>query len=157
MKAPTVIGLRSADRHAEILQANYQRYFSEALITSMNAPTSAVEALWCADFAIVSHGVEADPIFNFANQTALELFELSFCMFTTLPSRKSAETVSQTERDTLLAEVSKNGCIENYTGVRVSSTGKRFFIENARVWNLYDSNADYYGQAAMFKSWKRLK
>lgn len=73
-----------------------------------------------------------------------------------MPSRLSAEPVSREERARLLAEVSKNGFIDNYTGVRISRTGKRFLIEHAIVWNLLDEQGVYRGQAAMFRDWKYL-
>ena len=156
MKIPKNIGSKKAEEHVEILLRSYERFFAESLVSNSNDPSNALKELWSADFVVVSHGIEIDPIFNFGNKTALGLFELSFLDFSQLPSRKSAENISQIERNKLMAEVTKSGCIKNYTGVRISSTGKRFFIENAKVWNLYDENSAYYGQAAMFKSWKNL-
>jgi len=112
--------------------------------------------LFDAPFALVSHGVEDDPIFNFANKTALDLFELGWDEFTQLPSRKSAEVIEQQERARLLAEVTKYGYIANYSGVRISGTGRRFVIDQAVVWNVVDSNAKHHGQAAMFSKWRYL-
>lgn len=154
MDIPKTINANVAEEHIVILLKNYEKYFSKSLVAGIDDPAKALKALWKANFAVVSHGVEADPVFNFGNQTALDLFELDFSEFTKLPSRKSAEKISQIERNKLLAEVTQNGCINNYTGIRISSTGKRFFIENARVWNLFDEQSEYYGQAAMFESWK---
>lgn len=151
-----MIGSKSVDEHVAILLASYEKFFSEPLLPAIDDRSRTLNELWSADFVVVSHGVGMDPIFNFGNQMALDLFELSFQQFTKLPSRKSAEVMLQAERDKLLAEVTEHGCIRNYTGVRISSTGKRFFIENARVWNLYDQNSEYYGQAAMFTSWSYL-
>jgi hypothetical protein len=152
-----VIGHKSEDEHLVILLNSFKRAFGEVLTFSDSINNASIaNDLWHADFVLVSHGIEADPIFNYGNQTALELFELNFSQFSQLPSRKSAAEISQAERDQLLAEVTEYGCIDNYTGIRVSSTGRRFFIENAKVWNLYDENSVYYGQAAVFKSWKHL-
>ena len=81
------------------------------------------------------------------------MFELSWESFTKLPSRLSAEPINQSERDRLLAEVTLNGYIKNYSGVRISSTGNRFMIKNAVVWNLLDTNKNYKGQAAYFDEW----
>ena len=77
---------------------------------------------------MLSHNTKAEPIFNYANAKALELFELSWEEFITLPSRLSAESVNQEERATLLAQVTAHGFIDNYQGIRISSTGKRFKI-----------------------------
>jgi hypothetical protein len=84
------------------------------------------------------------------------LFELSWEDFVHLPSRLSAEPVNQAERDRLLAEVTEKGYIDHYEGVRISSTGKRFLIKNAVVWNLMDKNQCHKGQAAWFDHWEYL-
>jgi hypothetical protein len=97
-----------------------------------------------------------DPVFNYANLKALELFELSWEDFTCLPSRLSAELVNQAERDRLLAKVMKKGYIDDYEGVRISSGGKRFLIKNAVVWNLMDNKQRYKVQAACFDQWTFL-
>ena len=112
--------------------------------------------LFHAPFALVSHNTESDPIFNYANLKALELFELSWEAFTKLPSRLSAESVNQTERARLLAEVTQKGFIGHYEGIRISSTLKRFMIKNAVVWNLTTPDGLYQGQAACFAEWTFL-
>jgi hypothetical protein len=52
--------------------------------------------------------------------------------------------------------VTANGFINDYQGVRISKTGKRFQIRNAIVWNLTDSAGIYQGQAACFADWEFL-
>lgn len=109
-----------------------------------------VTALWHAPEAIVAHGTEPDPIFFFGNETALRLFEMSFEDFTRLPSRLSAEPVARDERARLLDRVTRLGIIDDYAGIRISSTGRRFHIANAAVWNLTDTQRNPAGQAASF-------
>ncbi|HEX2672745.1 MAG TPA: MEKHLA domain-containing protein, partial [Polyangiaceae bacterium] len=91
------------------------------------------QACWTAPRVIVAHGTETDPIFFYGNQLALELFELDFTAFTQLPSRYSAEALLREERAVLLDRVREHGFIDDYAGVRVSATGKRFRIEQAVV------------------------
>jgi hypothetical protein len=114
------------------------------------------QACWTAPRVIVAHGMEADPIFFYGNQLALSCFELDFAAFTRLPSRYSAEPLLREEREALLARVRDHGFIEDYAGVRVSASGKRFRIEQAVVWNLFDENRDRHGQAATFERWQPL-
>lgn len=116
-----------------------------------------VEALWSAPGAIVAHGTEPDPIFFFGNATALRLFEMSFADFTKLPSRLSAEPLLREERAALLERVTRDGFIADYTGVRISASGKRFRIERAVVWNLIDSRGMVQGQAAAFDRWTPIE
>ena len=114
---------------------------------------SFAEQLFHAPFAIASHDTASDPVFNYANLKALELFELNWQALLLLPSRLSAELVNQAERESLLAEVTQKGYIDHYEGIRISSTGKRFLIQNATVWNLHDDDGTYKGQAARFEKW----
>jgi hypothetical protein len=72
------------------------------------------------------------------------------------PSSASAEPVHRDERRRLLDEVGKNGFIENYSGIRISRTGRRFRIVNATVFNLLDDNGHYLGQAATFANYEYL-
>ena len=109
--------------------------------------------LFEAPFVVVSHGVQADPILNYGNAAALKLWEMSWEELIQTPSRLTAEPVSQDERARLLAQVAQNGFIDDYQGVRISKSGRRFRIEKAIVWNLIDEAGRYAGQAAMFENW----
>ncbi|MEA3642760.1 MAG: MEKHLA domain-containing protein [Lamprobacter sp.] len=48
------------------------------------------------------------------------------------------------------AAVAERGFIDDYRGVRVSASGRRFMIEQASVWNLTDAQGRPAGQAATF-------
>ncbi|MBV5334108.1 MEKHLA domain-containing protein [bacterium] len=111
------------------------------------------ERLWNAPRVIVAHGTEADPVFFYGNRMALDVFEMDFPRFIQLPSRFSAEPLARGERARLLERVSRDGYIDDYAGVRISATGKRFRIEQAVVWNLIDVDGVLHGQAATFDQW----
>lgn len=120
------------------------------------APGDAVglaAALWEAPRAVVAHGTEADPVFCYGNRLALELFEMDFAAFTALPSRYSAEAPQRDERARLLERVARHGFIDDYAGVRISGSGRRFRIGGATVWNLLDADGSLRGQAATFTQW----
>ncbi len=142
--------------HAELLANSYRYLLHKRLIPPMENPFEFAQALFEAPFAVVSHGTETDPIFNYANRTALELFEMEWAEFTRTPSRLSAEPVNREERQRLLEQVSRNGFIDDYQGIRISKQGKRFLISNAIVWNLTNANGLYCGQAARFAEWRYL-
>jgi hypothetical protein len=113
-------------------------------------------ALWTAPFVLLAHGTEPDPLFFYGDRLALELFELTPEQLLRTPSRLSAEAPDRAERERLLDQVSRRGVIEDYAGVRVSATGRRFRIEQATVWNLIDETGESHGQAAAFDRWTRL-
>jgi hypothetical protein len=112
------------------------------------------ETLYNAPFVVVSHDTEADPIFNFANKKAQEVWEMDWDEFTQTPSRLSAEAISQEARQKLLAKAQEKGYVSGYNGIRISKSGKKFHILNTILWNLTDEAGNYKGQAAMFKDWK---
>ena len=114
------------------------------------------EGLWSARQVLLAHGFEADPLFFYGNRRALELFEVSAKALIRMPSRLSAEVPDRAERTRLLDQVARRGFIEDYAGVRVSASGKRFRIERATVWNLVDACGAVHGQAAAFASYVRL-
>ena len=72
---------------------------------------------------------------------------------TRTPSRLTAEAPNREERARLLEAVTRNGFIDNYSGVRISKTGRRFRIDRATVWNLLTPAGQPCGQAAMFDQW----
>ncbi len=109
-----------------------------------------VAALWHAPRAVVAHGTEADPVFFFGNRAALAAFDSDAAAFTAMPSRLSAEAPLRDERQRLLDRVTRDGFIDDYAGVRISATGRRFRIDGAMVWNLVDPCGELHGQAATF-------
>ena len=142
--------------HVLDIRNSYRQLLLKELIPDIQSDEEFARQLFYAPFALVSHDTASDPVFNYANMKAQELFELSWEDFTCLPSRLSAESVNQAERERLLAEVTEKGYIDHYRGVRISSTGKRFLIKNAVVWNLIDKNQGIKGQAAWFDQWAYL-
>ena len=98
----------------------------------------------------MSHDATDDPVFNYASKAALDLFEMDWDAFTSTPSRLSAEPGERDARAELLRRVTDDGYVDDYEGVRVSSTGRRFMVRDAYVWNVYDGDA-YVGQAALFR------
>lgn len=153
-KHPFLFADDFARQHTELLCGSYQRFTGKALLAL--AAGACSRTLFKASFALVSHGTQADPVFNFANQTALELFEMTWDDFTALPSRKSAEAANRAERARLLTRVSQHGYIDDYAGVRISSSGRPFLIEDAVVWNVIDDRGACDGQAAVFDKWSYL-
>ena len=143
-------------RHVRLLNSSYRHWTGKTLFGPNIGDLDAVQFLDAAPFAVVSHGTQPDPVFNYGNRLALQLFERDWQTFTSLPSRLSAEPVLQAEREQLLARVEKHGFIEDYSGVRISGNGKSFLISGATVWNLLDENKEPYGQAALIKEWQYL-
>jgi hypothetical protein len=142
--------------HAKCLVRSYAHFTGRKLIRDHTSDAELAQALDKAPFVLVSHGTQADPVLNYGNATALALWEMSWAEFTQTPSRLTAEAPNREERARLLAAVTAQGFIDNYAGVRISKTGRRFLITQATVWNLLTEDGQPCGQAASFNSWTWL-
>jgi hypothetical protein len=107
-------------------------------------------------YVLLAHNASDDPIFNYANQSALDLFEMSWDEFTNMPSKYSAESDERGNREKFINEVEAKGYSKDYSGIRISKTGKRFEIKNVILWNVYDSENKRIGQAALFDEYSYL-
>lgn len=139
--------------HIQLISQSFQHLLGYSLLENTD---NLAEHLYYAPFVLLSHNTDADPLFNYANQQGLQLFELNWQQLIALPSRASAEVSNQAAREKLMAEVTANGFMTGYNGIRISRTGKRFTINNAIIWNLTDSAGHYQGQAACFSDWTFL-
>lgn len=140
--------------HSQLLLDSYARLLGHELLPRKGSAEDQARALFHAPFVVLSHGTEADPILNYGNAAALALWEIDVETFTSMPSRLTAEAPRREERARLLERVSRDGYIDDYAGIRISTTGKRFFIERATVWNVFDSEGARIGQAATFREWR---
>jgi hypothetical protein len=139
--------------HIELISQSFLRLLGYPLLAGTD---NLAERLYHAPFVLLSHNTEPNPLFNYANLQGLQLFELSWQELIALPSRASAEAINQVARDKIMTQVTTQGFISDYQGVRISRTGKRFEIYNAIIWNLTDSAGTYQGQAACFADWRLL-
>lgn len=142
--------------HSATLTRSYRRFTGRDLLPGLFNPEGLARNLFHAPFVLVSHGTEADPILNYGNATALALWEMSWEELTRTPSRLTAEAPLREERARLLAEVTAHGFIDNYSGIRISKSGRRFRIAQATVWNLVTETGAPCGQAATFNQWEFL-
>jgi PAS domain-containing protein len=104
----------------------------------------------------VAHGTEPDPVFHYGNRAALQLWEMPLEEFLGMPSRLTAEPVHREERERILATTRRQGYVDDYRGIRISRNGNRFWIEKAWLWMVDDQDGNVLGQAAAFRTWKRL-
>lgn len=141
----------------EAMRSSLYRLTGRDLAHGLDQSQGLESAVWSAPYVLVAHDRSADPVFVYGNSTALDLFELDWDGFTSLPSRLSAEPDEQHERERLLQGVAERGYISDYRGVRISSTGRRFVIEDAVVWDVIDDHGVLRGQAALFDRWTPLE
>ncbi len=137
--------------HAKLLLDSHRSLLKRDLLDPSTAEIG--RALYEAPMVVLAHDTAADPVFFYGNLAAQQLFEMGWEELVQLPSRFSAEQVAREERQRLLDLVTRQGYIDNYAGVRIAKSGKRFLIEQATVWNLLGPEGQVVGQAAAFDHW----
>ena len=142
--------------HVQILLDSFARLLGRELVSRDASTVEQARRLFEAPFVVVSHGTEADPVLNYANATALRLWEMDWDTFVQTPSRLTAEPMHRDERARLLERTRRDGYVDDYSGIRISQSGRRFRIEQAIVWNLVDAAGHLRGQAATFDRWTPL-
>ena len=144
-------------QHSELLCRSFQHWLGKPLLPSVVgqqlSPEAQAQALFEAPFVVVSHGTQADPIFNYGNAKALELWELDWEALTTMPSRETAEGEEQPDREKMLEQAKAQGYFDGYVGDRTTGSGKRFRMEDGLIWTLLDEAGNYRGQAARFSQY----
>ncbi len=143
--------------HAALLLASYRCWTGKDLLAPSADEGQIAQALYHAPFVVLSHDTAVDPCFTYANLAGQRLFEMPWSVIVGMPSRFSAEAPVREERERLLARVAAHGYIDDYQGVRVARSGRRFLIRQATVWNLVYAGGVKVGQAATFSDWRPLE
>ncbi|MEJ2035854.1 MAG: MEKHLA domain-containing protein [Maritimibacter sp.] len=137
--------------HAGLIMESFARLLGRPLLADADA-----KALYHADLIVLSHDGADDPVLTYGNLAAQRLWEMSWEALTALPSRLTAEPTEQALRDAMFAQMREKGFIEDYAGIRISATGKRFEIRNAVIWPLLDEDGGKHGEAACFADYAFL-
>ncbi len=134
----------------ELLHTSYSRLLGQSLAPAGMSIEAAARWLYeDAPFGILVHNTDADPTFTYGNKAAQRRFEYTWQELTSLRSRMSAEAPNREERQQFLERVRRDGFVTGYRGLRITKFGKRFWIEDATVWQLTDEVGTYCGQAAL--------
>lgn len=155
MSASNIRGVGPRALHARLLLDSYRRLTGQELL-DLRPGQTAEQAVEEASLVILSHDTAPDPILNYGNARALRLWEMPWETFTATPSRLTAEPMEREAREQFLQQVHTHGYVDDYTGVRISRTGRRFYIQKATVWNLVDEQGRQWGQAATFPEYTYL-
>ena len=141
---------------AELLLQSHQLAFSRPLISAAqpsHAKRLLCQNLFACGFPVLAHGTEQDPKLSYANAAALQLWDSRWDELIGLPSRLTAPDSERAERSSALGQAKRLEAVQNYQGIRISRKGRRFMINNARIWTLWDAEERVCGQAACFNDW----
>ena len=141
--------LYESDDFFDLLTSSYRRITGKDLVPPELTRQEGIRWLYeDAPFGLLAHDTAPDPVFVYGNKNAQRRFEYSWDELTALPSRLSAEAPERAARENFLRQVAEKGYVDNYEGIRISKSGKRFPIANVTVWQLIDADGVIRGQAA---------
>ena len=137
---------------ADCILRSFEKAFCRPLLAG-GLNTHAPQELFGADIVVLAHDGGTDPTLIYANASALQLWGRPWAEMIGMPSRLTAEPQERAGRARMLATALQQHASEGYTGVRISKSGRRFQIHNARLWTLWGEGDQPCGQAAAFSSW----
>lgn len=140
--------------HSKLLQDSFLHWTKNFLVNKQLNQLGLAQALYESPRVILSHGTQADPIFNYANLAAQKLWGFSWEEFLKMPSRLSAEPIELADRNELFRKTNQYGFASDYTGVRITKEGRRFLIKDAVLWTVIDGAGIHYGHAVVFENWE---
>lgn len=148
--------------HVKYLDASLTKLTGKGIYERMNIDRTSVgstnEEIYNAiceneRYVLISHGTQESPIYNFGNVACLNAFARGWHDHCKMPSRECVISKSQDEalRIELMQNVTDFGFVDgDYRGYRVRGDGKFIRLYECCVWNCYDENDIYIGQAALF-------
>lgn len=110
-------------------------------------------------FSLLSHGRDEGTIdgalHNYANFGALTTFQTKKDVLLEIPARKLARVgAHQYELEDKLhflkSRIGGRDVIENYNGFRCTKNQEVFYIRQGLMWNCYDDDGEFFGQALLF-------
>lgn len=128
------------------------KFTGQSLLDVMDDVSSFDEIHSNERFAVLSHGNQTDPIYNYFNKAALNQFEWPESEIYSLPSRYSApDGALRSDREQMLKTVEQQEEVRIIpTAIRQTKSGTQFQLTNVTLWNVFDDSGVRVGQTAWF-------
>ncbi|MAR05866.1 MAG: MEKHLA domain-containing protein [Cyanobium sp. NAT70] len=140
---------------AQLLSSHHKAFAGALLACERNNPSRrlACQELFACGFPVLAHGTEQDPKLMYANAAALHLWDKRWNEMVGMPSRLTAPEDQRRQRQIALGVAQNTDAVQNYSGIRINQKGRRFMIDQAKIWTLWDQQGHVFGQAASFNNW----
>ena len=147
-----IVEVEKINKFLEFAQQSFNKHTNKLLPLDKNKDfiSSFDECL----LPIASH--DTNGFFNYLNKAALSLFKVTKDQVIGRSTTMTAPKSEQKQRNELLNQVNSHGFIDNYKGIRVTSDGELFQIEDATIWNVVDKNSHKMGQAVIIYKSNKL-
>src|SRR5437868_514477 len=98
-------------KQTRLILSSYKHWTGKSLWLEDSTDETFVREVFFAPFVLLSSGAEEDPVLNYGNQRALDLWEMDWETLTRTPGRQTAEPMERTQREQFLETVKNKGYI----------------------------------------------
>lgn len=140
------------DRWITLSSNSLQQQTGQSLLERMHV-SSVAHVHSHERYAILSHGIQEDPIYNYFNAAALATFRYPETQVYQLASRYSAPPGNlRLARDAEIQSTTTQANVARFipTAIRQDKDGKQFVLCDLILWNVYDEQGQRVGQTALF-------
>mmetsp|Transcript_14710 Transcript_14710/g.23932 ORF Transcript_14710/g.23932 Transcript_14710/m.23932 type:complete len:173 (-) Transcript_14710:2202-2720(-) len=147
--SPLIADSEVMQRHVHLLQESYKHYTGKQL---GGEEMATWEALHNSEaFVLASVGIQDDPIFNYGNRAAMNVFKLDWDEFTQFPGRYSADEENRESREKLLKMANQAEYLPDVEAIRVDAEKRRFKLVDAELFTVLSGDKQTrIGQAVWF-------
>ena len=142
-----------------LLQSSYKKAFGIPLFVCSKVDDEhrlESQELFSLQKVVLAHNNQEDPCLIYANAYALRLWGRNWNEMINMPSRHTAPTNNQIQREVALKHAKIKHAVQGYQGIRISKNGQKFLINNARIWTIWSHDRSPLGQAAAFTNWSNI-
>ena len=144
--------VKDRDRWITLTSHSLQQQTGQSLLERMQV-SSIAHVHSHERYAVLSHGIQDDPIYNYFNTAALATFGYPETQVYQLASRYSAppghlRLARDAEIQSTTTQANVVRCIP--TAIRQDKNGKQFVLCDLILWNVYDEEGQRVGQTALF-------
>ncbi len=143
-------------RLVNLIFDSYQQAFGRPLLAFQSSESyrrTLSQEIFAMRMPLLAHDTSSDPLIMYANSSALLLWHCCWDEMVGIPSRVTVPAHCFAERSAALTRAATKTSLTGYTGIRVDSLGREFYIKNARIWTIWSDIGISCGQAATFPSW----
>jgi len=140
------------DEWLQLSSDSLEKFTGKSLLDVMEGVTTLDQIHSNTRYAVLSHGNQTDPIYNYFNKGALLQFQWPEHEIYSLPSRYSApDGALRNDRAKMMKTVEQQQQVRTIpTAIRQTKSGKQFQLHDVMLWNVYDKDGIRVGQTAIF-------
>jgi PAS domain-containing protein len=134
---------------AAVILDSFRRLLGRELIGRTGDAGEDARRLFELPLGVLAHDTATTPLLDWANRAAAAAFDATPEELLGRPSAATAPADASADRERLFETLRRHGFVTGYTGMRITTTGRRFLIEDVTVLELRDGRGNPAGHAAI--------